>query len=256
MKASSVCKILKTERLAKDIYKIIVARPAECHEITAGQFFHIQCSEEGQSFLRRPISVCEVETDQLSFVVRKSGKGTAALCSRKEGEYLDIIGPLGNGFVPKGERVLLVGGGIGVAPLVELCKNLKDKDIKVLLGFRTEAYLVEAFKKYCKAVEVATEDGTFGYKGYVTGLLEETMENPPEMIYACGPEIMLKQIQKYGKAMGIPTQLAMEERMACGVGACLVCSCKVKAGEDWDYVRTCKEGPVFWGEEVIFDEGN
>ncbi len=256
MKAPRLCKILKIERLAQDIYKIVVSRPEEWQEIIPGQFFHIQCSEEGQPFLRRPISVCEVESDQLNFVVRRSGRGTGILCTRKEGDYLNIIGPLGNGFASKGENVLLVGGGIGAAPLVELCKNLKDRNVKVLLGFRTEPYLVETFKKYCQVVEVATEDGTFGHKGYVTALLAEAMKNPPEVIYACGPEIMLKQIQKQGKTGGIPTQLAMEERMACGVGACLVCSCKVKAGDDWDYVRTCKEGPVFWGDEVIFDDSN
>lgn len=256
MKTSSVCKILNTERIAEDIYKISVTRPVEWKEIKAGQFFHIKCSEEGKSYLRRPISICEVEPDQLRFIVRKSGKGTEALCNRKVGDDLDIIGPLGNGFTPTGERILLVGGGIGTAPLVELCKTIKEKDVKVLLGFRTEPYLVETFKKYCTTVEVATEDGSFGVKGYVTALMEGAMENSPEIIYACGPEIMLKQVQLFGQEKGIPTQLAMEERMACGVGACLVCSCKVKAGDDWDYVRTCKEGPVFWGEEVIFDESN
>lgn len=255
MKERKLCKILETECIGPDVYKIVIEKPQGWENIRPGQFFHIRSGEDLYPLLRRPISVCEVQGTGISFVVRKSGKGTELLCSRKAGESLDLLGPLGNGFTIEGEKVILVGGGIGTAPLLELCRIFKDKGVTVLLGFRTEPYLVEAFQRYSHHVKLATEDGSVGYKGYVTTLLEEELsKRNMDMIYACGPEVMLKEVQRISRKYGVKSQLAMEERMACGVGACLVCSCKVKAGEDWGYVRTCKEGPVFSGDEVIFDE--
>ncbi|KXG74296.1 dihydroorotate dehydrogenase electron transfer subunit [Thermotalea metallivorans] len=255
MQERKICQIIETQCIGPDVYKIVIEKPQGWENIRPGQFFHIRAGEDWYPLLRRPISVCEIQGIGISFVVRKSGKGTELLCSRKPGESLDLLGPLGNGFTIEGEKVILVGGGIGTAPLLELCRIFKDKDVTVLLGFRAEPYLVEVFQRYSHHVKVATEDGSVGYKGYVTTLLEEELaKRSMDMIYACGPEVMLKEVQRISRRYGVKSQLAMEERMACGVGACLVCSCKVKAGEGWDYVRTCKEGPVFSGDEVMFDE--
>ncbi|MFZ5968534.1 MAG: dihydroorotate dehydrogenase electron transfer subunit [Bacillota bacterium] len=258
MKGPFICSIIEKRQLAPEIFSITVEKPSEMTEITSGQFMNIQCGEGLFPLLRRPISVCQADNNKIQFVVRVAGKGTELLCSRKVGDTLDILGPLGNGFTidDKMKDVLIVGGGIGTAPLVELTKNLKDKRTRVILGFRSQPYLIDEFETYAKNVQVATEDGSCGHKGYVTDLaIEEIKSEKPDLVYACGPEIMLKRVQEICVQYGIPSQLSIEERMACGIGGCLVCSCKVKAEEaGWKYVRTCKEGPAFSGEEVIFHD--
>lgn len=257
MKSILLCKILKNEQLASNIYKIEMERVAGLEDIKPGQFLNIKCGEEEAPLLRRPISISYVEKDRIGIVVMKAGKGTELLCSRKVGQFLDVLGPLGNGFtIDEGaKKSVVVGGGIGTAPLLEVVKNLK-KDVTVLLGYRTETYLVDEFKKYAQRVIVATEDGSVGHKGYVTEPLKEILENQgADMIYTCGPEVMLKEVKKIADEYKVGCQLSIEERMACGVGACLVCACKVKAEEKGvKFVRTCKDGPVFYKEEVIFDE--
>ena len=258
MKKNILSKILSNEQISNDIYRIRLERTEEMGSIDPGQFFQVKSKEGGEFFLRRPISICFVESNAIHLVIRKNGKGTEAICSKKAGAYLDLLGPLGNGFSldEQSKRVVLVGGGIGVAPLLELARQLKSTQKKVLLGYRSDPYLVEDFQRLSKEVLVAVEEGDQGYKGYVTDLLEkEIKKEQPDLIYACGPEVMLKKVQQLGVQYQVETQLALEERMACGVGACLVCSCKIKAENNgWHFVRTCKEGPVFSGKEVIFGE--
>ncbi|AOT71363.1 dihydroorotate dehydrogenase electron transfer subunit [Geosporobacter ferrireducens] len=258
MKTSVLSKILANEQISSDIYRIRLERTEEMGEIEPGQFFQVKPKEGEEFFLRRPISICLAESDEIHLVIRKSGKGTKILCGKKAGEYLDLLGPLGNGFTldEKNQKVTLVGGGIGVAPLLELARRLQGMQVKILLGYRRDPYLIEDFQRFGKEVLVAVDEGDKGYRGYVTDLLEKEIEKEqPDLIYACGPEVMLKKVQLLGKQYQLETQLALEERMACGVGACLVCSCKVKAEENgWHFVRTCKEGPVFSGKEVIFGE--
>lgn len=257
MKDRLLCKVLSNVEIRQDIHKIEIERIDGFGEIQPGQFLHIKCDAEGL-LLRRPISISYVEKDRIGLIVRKAGKGTKLLCEKKIGEFLDVLGPLGNGFSidDKTEKVIVIGGGIGTAPLLELVKSLKKKEIKVLLGYRDEPYLVKEFEQYAKEVKVATEDGSFGYKGYVTDLLDEEIKNNrADIIYACGPEVMLKKVQTICNEHKKKSQLSIEERMACGVGACLVCTCKVQAEEKGiKYVRTCKDGPVFWGDEVMFHE--
>ncbi|QEK13186.1 dihydroorotate dehydrogenase electron transfer subunit [Crassaminicella thermophila] len=257
MKDRMFCKVLSNVEIAKDIHKLEIERIDGFGEIKPGQFLHIKCGGEGL-LLRRPISISYIEKDRIGLIIRRAGKGTKLLCDKKVGETLDVLGPLGNGFSidDEVEKVIVIGGGIGTAPLLELVKSLKGKDIAVLLGYRDEPYLVDDFEQWVKGVKVATEDGSFGYKGYVTDLLEEEIKNNRvDIIYACGPEIMLKKVQDICNRYKKKSQLSIEERMACGVGACLVCTCKVKAEEKGvKYVRTCKDGPVFWGDEVMFHE--
>jgi dihydroorotate dehydrogenase electron transfer subunit len=248
------CKILDNIEIAPNIHKIEIERVAGFGAIKPGQFLHIKCSDA--YLLRRPISISSVEKDKIGIVVRKAGEGTVLLCDRKKGETLDVLGPLGNGFtIDEGQRGIVIGGGIGTAPLLQLVKNLKERQVTVLLGYKETPYLVEEFKEYAKDVEVATEDGSAGYKGYVTDLLKRKLKKDgADIIYSCGPEIMLKKVQQIASEYKVKSQLSIEERMACGVGACLVCTCKVATDGGVKHVRTCKDGPVFSGDEVMFHE--
>lgn len=256
-----LCEILENEVVADNIHKIRIKKPSENFKIEAGQFINIKCGEETFPLLRRPISIGLTDDDSMTIYVNKIGKGTKLLCDRNEGDFIDILGPLGNTFniaIEEG-RVLIVGGGIGVAPLLELTKELSNKkslEIKCILGYRDEPFIVEEFKNYIEDIIVVSEKEGFHHKGYVTDPLEKQLkENNYDLVFTCGPELMLKKVKDICRENNVTTQLLLEERMACGIGACLVCTCKTKRGnDDWSYVRTCKEGPVFYGDEVIFDE--
>ena len=171
------------------------------------------------------------------------------------------MGPLGNGFdTGNHKKVLLVGGGIGVAPIKGLGEFLeKDSvNIKTLLGFRDTPYMLEAFRAFSDEVVIVSENDKDYRQGYITLPLEELLANQNEnfdMIYACGPLVMLKSVQKICAQFNVPVQLLMEEKMACGIGACLVCTCKTKEGDfGFKHSRMCLDGPMFYGDEVIFDE--
>ncbi|WP_432667532.1 dihydroorotate dehydrogenase electron transfer subunit [Wukongibacter baidiensis] len=261
MEKKILCEIIENIEVAQNIHKITLKKPNKDFEIKAGQFINIKCGEGDFPLLRRPISIGLTDEDSMTIYVNKVGKGTELLCDRSKGELVDILGPLGNTFnmdIEKG-RVLIVGGGIGVAPLLELTRVLstkKDLDIKAILGYREEPFLTKKFKNYTENIIVVSEKEGFDYKGYVTKPLEEELkEMKYDLVFTCGPEPMLKKVNEICKNNNQTVQLLLEERMACGIGACLVCTCKTKKGDnDWSYVRTCKEGPVFYGEEVIFDE--
>ncbi|WP_129595753.1 dihydroorotate dehydrogenase electron transfer subunit [Anaerophilus nitritogenes] len=251
MKKAVICKILKNKEIAKDIYEIFIEKKDVLIESKAGQFLHIKCDHHG-SLLRRPISISSVEDDSLRLVIRRAGKGTEEICTKKEGELLDVLGPLGNGFsIDEFEKSIIIGGGIGVAPLLQVAKEINNKNTKILLGYRRDPYLVEEFEKYGE-VEIATEDGSYGYRGYVVDLLEKIEDEKIKRVYACGPEVMLKIVQKICKDKNISSQLSVEEKMACGVGTCLVCVCKLNKEKN-AYATTCKDGPVFDGDKIIFD---
>ena len=256
-----LCEILENREIGKNIYRMRIKKPSKDFEIMAGQFINIKCGEEDFPLLRRPISIGLTDEESMTIYINKVGKGTELLCGRSKGEFIDILGPLGNTFnmeISKG-RVLVVGGGIGVAPLLELTKTLANKEdvhIKAILGYRDEPFMVEEFKSYTNGIMIVSEKEGFDHKGYVTEPLErELKESNYDEVFTCGPEPMLKRVNEICRENDIKVQLLLEERMACGIGACLVCTCKTKRGnDDWNYVRTCKEGPVFYGEEVIFDE--
>ena len=226
--------------------------------ILPGQFFNIVASNTGYPLLRRPISVSGFSADVIEFTVKVLGRGTQALSEYEVGETIVLMGPLGNGFEQKDEKkVLLVGGGIGIAPLKGLIENMAsdEKTVDVILGFRDEPYLVEMFSAYASTLTLVSEYDASFRLGYVTQpFIEHIDANDYDMIYACGPEAMLKFLARICNERGLPIQLLMEEKMACGIGACLVCTCKIKQGDfDFKHVRMCKEGPMFYGSEVIFD---
>lgn len=199
--------------------------------------------------LPRPISICEKEEDKLTFLYAVVGAGTEEISRLKESETMKITGPLGNGFNVDENlgRVALVSGGIGTAPMLQVAKELREKNnasnIDLYAGFRDDVYLINDFEKYVDSINITTNTGKHGKKGFVTEVL-----NPKDydVVLCCGPEIMMKKVVEMCKECGTKIFVSMEKHMACGVGACLVCTCKTKDG----HKRTCKDGPVFDGNYV------
>lgn len=263
MKQIHIQVILRNEQLAPGVHLIEVSRPTSGEPVLPGQFYNLQAGEGLYPLLRRPISVSRVTADALQFVIFLKGEGTQLISRKKAGETLSLMGPFGNGYTlpEKGGRHLVLAGGIGVAPQQELvCQLMKrqPQTLTALIGFRSAPYALEAYQEACTQVKIATEDGSAGHHGTLAEPMTSLLDNEPwDMVYACGPHGMLKAVASACNDRGIPVQLLMEERMACGIGACLVCACKVKSQETQEgfaHVRTCKDGPVFYGTEVIFHE--
>ena len=241
----SVFKILTNEALTSSVYRMTLE--GDTSAITApGQFVNIRL--EGK-FLRRPISVCDWEDGKLTLVYKVVGHGTAQMAAMAPGESLDILTGLGNGYdlTLTGENPVLVGGGVGVPPMYGLAKHLRalGKPVQVILGFNTreEIFYEEEFKALGCTVYVTTVDGSYGIPGFVTDALKELSYSH---FCACGPEPMLKALYKASRTSG---QMSFEERMGCGFGACMGCSCKTLTGNK----RICKEGPVMKKEEILWD---
>lgn len=245
--------VLRQERIADEIYSMWIGTEQIAGEAQAGQFLSIYCNE-GSRLLPRPISICEIDRERraLRLVYRVAGKGTAEFSGLHEGDSVRVLGPLGNGFPKKKKSAFLIGGGIGIPPMLQLAKEL-DCEKKIVLGFRSELFLMEEFQKQGE-VYVATEDGSAGTKGNVLDAIAAHGLNA-DIIYACGPMPMLRALKEYAAQKNIECYISMEERMACGIGACLACVCQSKEKDAHSNVhnkRVCKEGPVFAAEEVEF----
>ena len=237
--------IISNEALTDSVYKMVLS--GDTSAITAsGQFVNIQLAGK---FLRRPISVCDYDSQPLTIVYKVVGKGTEQMSVMSAGEQLDILTGLGNGYdlSLSGDKPVLLGGGVGVPPMYNLAKKLiaLGKDVTVILGFNTksEVFYEEEFKALGCNVIVATADGSHGVKGFATTPLAELNYT---YFYTCGPEPMLKAVYKATSTSG---QMSFEERMGCGFGACMGCSCKTLTG----YKRICKEGPVMKKEEILWE---
>ena len=218
-----------------------------------GQFISVYSNDKSR-VLPRPISICEIDREKgtLRIVYRVVGKGTEEFSGLSTGDSIEIVGPLGNGFPLKEKKAFLIGGGIGIPPMVELAKQLNCEK-QMVLGYRDTLFLQEEFKGL-GSMYVATEDGSYGTEGNVLDAIKENGLDA-EIIYACGPTPMLKAIKEYAIDNGIECWLSLEEKMACGIGACLACVCKSKEKDSHSNVnnkRVCKEGPVFRAEEVEF----
>ncbi|MDI9481875.1 MAG: dihydroorotate dehydrogenase electron transfer subunit [Bacillota bacterium] len=253
-------RIVKTETLAKDIHLIRIRSEQITGKAVPGQFVNVRCSNGLDAYLRRPISICSVcPTDKtFDIVYMKRGKGTSLLCGFCEGDMIDVIGPLGSGFTmpSAGEKIAVVGGGIGIFPLLYLLESCNGVNKTAFLGFRSKDAVVmkDAFEYASNKLVVATDDGTFGVKGFVTKPFFDWLNvNRPDRVYTCGPLPMIKSVAEHCVKKKIFCEVSMEQRMGCGIGACLVCSCKVKEGPDFDYARVCKDGPVFPAEKLIFE---
>ncbi len=241
----SIFGIVSNEALTENVYKMVLA--GDISHITApGQFVNIALSG---LYLRRPISVCDVEGDKLTIIYKAVGKGTQQMSQMTQGD-LDILTGLGNGYdlSLSGENPVLLGGGVGVPPMYLLAKKLINdgKNVKVILGFNTksEVFYENEFKALGCQVFVTTVDGSYGQKGFVTDVLKEMDYS---YFYTCGPEPMLKAVYKASKTSG---QMSFEKRMGCGFGTCMGCSCKTITG----YKRICKEGPVMQKEEILWED--
>lgn len=237
--------IIQNIALTDNVYKMTLQ--GDVSAVTApGQFVNIKLDG---LFLRRPISVCDVEKDRLTIIYKVVGKGTAQMAQMKEG-VLDVLTGLGNGYdlSLSGDRPVLLGGGVGVPPMYLLAKKLiaQGKNVSVILGFNTanEVFYEKEFLDLGADVTVTTVDGSYGIKGFVTDAL---CDADYTYFYTCGPEPMLKAVYKVSKTSG---QMSFEKRMGCGFGACMGCSCKTITG----YKRICKEGPVMRKEEILWED--
>lgn len=245
--------IVSQKCIGTDIYDMVLSFPRGAKEAKPGQFIAMYC-EDGTKLLPRPISICGIDAEKgtLRVVYRIAGAGTRLFSEMREGDSLEVLGPLGNGFTMKEEKAIIVGGGIGIPPMLELAKQLSCEKT-VVLGYRDELFLKEEFDA-CADVVVATEDGSCGTKGTVIDAINEANVDGA-VIYACGPMPMLKALAEYAEAHNMEAQISLEERMACGIGACLGCICKTKKKDHHTNVnnqRICKDGPVFDAKEVVF----
>ncbi|MEH7075021.1 dihydroorotate dehydrogenase electron transfer subunit [Neobacillus drentensis] len=256
MISKELCKILSQKEIASDIYELTIEGELVSQITEPGQFVHIKVTNGLDPLLRRPISISSYDKEQkmLTMIYRKEGKGTSLLAELRAGMFVDILGPLGNGFpveeVSKGDTALLVGGGIGVPPLYELSNQLVAKGVKVIhvLGFQTASavFYEEEFLKNGETY-VATVDGSFGRKGFVTDVMKELQF---DCIYTCGPTPMLRAIEQNYQDKKV--FLSLEERMGCGIGACFACVCKKKDDPTGaSYKKVCSDGPVFQAGEVL-----
>jgi dihydroorotate dehydrogenase electron transfer subunit len=250
--------IVRSEKLAAEIYRFTVKAQDIAAEAKPGQFVMIRVGEGLDPLLRRPFSVHQViEGGLIQILFKVVGKGTEQLSRLKTGMWLDILGPLGRGFViGTGQKHCLVGGGIGIAPLLYLVKGLLKKNepatIKILIGARTKDEidaLAHDFGSLGLEVLTATEDGSLGIKGLVTDLMS-SMPGSPDMIYSCGPHPMLRAVAGVCNAKNWQCQMSLEAIMACGLGACL--GCTVLRADMQGYVHVCKDGPVFNAEEIAW----
>ena len=240
----SIFKITSNEKIARDIFKMTLA--GDTSAITApGQFVNIKLDG---FFLRRPISVCDCVGENLTLIYKTVGNGTERISRMAAGDELDLLTGLGNGYNTKisGGSPLLVGGGVGVPPMYMLCRELisEGKNVTVVLGFNSkdDVFYENEFRALGADVHIATADGTYGTKGFVTDVIKDMQYT---FFYTCGPEPMFRAMHKIMKT---PGQYSFEERMGCGFGACMGCSCKTLTGNK----RICKEGPVMESEEIIW----
>jgi len=238
-----ILKVAGNLRIAENVWKMDLENP-ELEEQKPGQFINIRLDG---LYLRRPISVCESKPGSLTIIYKVVGKGTEQLSRVQAGESLDVLTGLGNGYdlSKAGDRPLLLGGGVGVPPLVLLARKLREqgKEVTAVLGFNTanEVFGEDEFRKLGCETVVATADGSYGTKGFVTDAMPEGYS----YFYTCGPEPMLKAVYRKTKTSG---QFSFEERMGCGFGACMGCSCKTITGTK----RICREGPVLEKEEILW----
>jgi len=277
-------KIIKNIEVRENYYKIVLAAKAISQQAKPGQFVHVRVSSSFEPLLRRPFSIHSVENDNFEILYEIKGQGTKILSQIKPGGYLDVIGPLGNGFyfdqrpTTHDSRQIIIAGGIGVAPLVFLAEKLTGSKLQasglrplVVIGAQTKDKVLceKEFKKLGCEVKVSTDDGSQGFKGRATDLLRKILLTAHgsrlTAIYACGPDAMLKELAKIIKKYNLDCQASLENFMGCGVGACLGCAikthdsrlttpaCRQGTTQDFVYRRVCKDGPVFNLNDIVFD---
>ena len=256
-KVMESARVASQDKLADGVYSMWIETEKIAKEAVPGQFISLY-TKDNSKLLPRPISICEIDREKglIRIVYRVLGSGTEEFSYYKEGDYAEILGPLGNGFPLEagaaGKRAFIIGGGIGIPPMLELSKHLACEK-QIILGYRDTMFMEDEFTPYGTTF-VATEDGSQGTKGNVLDAVREHGLSA-DVIFACGPTPMLKAIKAYARENEIECYLSLEERMACGIGACLACVCKSSEVDEHSMVhnkRVCKDGPVFRAEEVDF----
>ena len=258
-----LAKLIKKEEIINDVFKFSVQAGEIVKLSKPGNFIEIRVSNQTDPFLRRPISIYNLDKENgiLEFIFQVKGNGTNLLSQKEIGDEIDIIGPLGFGTfkIEKYNKIAIIGGGIGIFPLYELAKQAKEQDKKVntYLGFRNKDFVMleKEFKNVTDSLTITTDDGTYAKKGFaIDYLIEDMKQEDYECIYACGPIPMLRAIQKYANNNNINCQISLEEKMGCGLGVCLGCAVKTaKSSEEVpEYFHVCKGGPVFNAKDVEF----
>ncbi|MDE6189670.1 MAG: dihydroorotate dehydrogenase electron transfer subunit [Clostridia bacterium] len=249
--------ILVNEKIAKDVYKMVVVFDDLPEDIKGAQFAHVKLNDASH-LLRRPFCVCDFDKQDRTITMCYAvvGKGTELLSHYKKGDKINVLLPLGNGFTPDKsyKKIVLLGGGMGSAVLPAIATADPQLEYYTYLGFANadKVVLEEELKKVSKQITVATDDGSYGKKGFVTDILAKDMDAiKPDAVFCCGPEVMYKALRRALEGFNVPIIVSLEARMGCGIGACLVCNCKVKRNGKEEYARVCIEGPVFKLDEVV-----
>ena len=260
MPVQTFAKLIKKEEIIKDIFKFSVEAKEIVKTAKPGNFIEIRVNDQTEPFLRRPISIYNInkEAEILEFIFQIKGNGTNLLSKKQIGDKIDILGPLGNGTFKfeKYNNIAIIGGGIGIFPLYELAKEAKaqGKKVSTYLGFRNKdlVMLEKEFKEISDKLVITTDDGSYAEKGFAIDYLKKNIEKKNTCIYACGPLPMLKAVQKYAVENNINCQISLEEKMGCGLGVCLGCAVKKASSpkDNPEYYHVCKGGPVFNAKDV------
>lgn len=250
MKKTYKCELISKTELCPGIFDFVINAPEIAKQAEIGQFLHITCG--GSTLLRRPISICDFGDDFVRFAFQVKGEGTKELAKFEPGDMIDVMGPLGHGFkVTPNQKAVIIGGGIGVFPLLKLARETQGA---VFLGFRSKNLVVleNDYNAAHDNVTICTDDGSYGYDGFaIAAMGEYLLENEADVIYCCGPTPMLKAVKQIAEHRGIPCQISLEQRMGCGIGACLTCVCETKDEGMGKYKQVCTCGPVFDSKEVV-----
>lgn len=258
MPVSKNVEIVKKEQLKNDIFKFAIKSEEMASLAMPGQFLEIRVNDDIEPFLRRPISIYNIdkEKSELEFIFQVKGKGTEILAQKEVGDMISIMGPLGNGKfeIKDYKNIAIIGGGIGIFPLYELAKQAsKNANVTTYIGFRNKDFVVleDEFEKVSNKLVITTDDGSYKENGFAINFLKEDCNaEKPDCIYACGPLPMLKAVRDFAIENNINAQVSLEERMGCGIGICLGCAVKDKNSEGYKHV--CKDGPVFDINDVEF----
>ena len=260
MPIQTFAKLIKKEEIIKDIFKFSVEANEIVKTAKPGSFIEIRVNDQTEPFLRRPISIYNMDKEAgiLEFIFQVKGNGTNILSKKEVGDKIDILGPLGNGTFKfeKYDNVEIIGGGIGIFPLYELAKEAKaqGKKVSTYLGFRNKdlVMLEKEFKEVSDKLVITTDDGSYAEKGFAIDYLKKDIEKKNTCIFACGPLPMLKAVQKYALENSLSCQISLEEKMGCGLGVCLGCAVKKASSpkDNPEYYHVCKGGPVFNAKDV------
>jgi len=253
-KTCVTAQVMKHTVLAGDVWELVVAAPEIASITKPGQFVHIRLTNTIDPLLRRPFSIadCDPAKGTLTFIYRVVGRGTALMTKLQPGDTINCMGPLGNGFDVTAKRPLLVGGGMGLAPLLLLARAFCSRPATILMGGRNEQELFwpNLYATVCQNIHITSDDGSIGHHGFTVDLLPELLKQDKfDAIYACGPHVMLAGVAAIAAQYGVPCQVSLEDYMACGVGACLSCTCESTSGKRH---KVCTDGPVFRAQEVVW----